>query len=326
MKKAGLLYLYLTLILFTGIVITSCSSQETTQIKTPSSEKMFSFYDNSDGIKTHYQVSFDKKNEISSLYKNGKEIPASEYSDYEDIVFNNLDELNSKNKNHHFYSFNTDRSWDDSSKGKKKIRFFSFDDDSLWTGDLSNLNIPRWNDSVFKIDMHRMKDELAKLKDMKIKFRFDKDKFGHEMEIFRRNLSDMRLNDKIKDIQIDLRSLTDGLKDLTIEMDEIIVEIPDIDSELKDLNRKMSNLDKEMSKVKIELNKLDNFMKDLRKELFKDKIIESEEEDFSLDFNSERMKVNGSEISSGLLSKYKEMYKKHFGKELQGSKRLKIDN
>ena len=50
---------------------------------------------------------------------------------------------------------------------------------------------------------------------------------------------------------------------------------------------------------------------------------EKQTDDFDAEFNSDELIINGKRLPDNLLSKYKEMYKKHFGKEIEDGFRFR---
>jgi hypothetical protein len=352
--KMNLIYraapVFICLFLLAGL--SSCSSQETTKApKSKLADKTLSFYEDEDGKDVHYQVSFDKKNRITSLEVDGKEIPPGEYKNYQDLVYSKINEIGdiSPKRKRMLYRFDTDIDSliiPDLSE-LPKIRHFKFRDfrDSTFTDDLKDHYIFRnwddstwqsdmnsrhyifkgWDDSTFREGVKNMKEEMAKLKDVKVRIKFDKDKFSKEMEILRKELSDMNINEDLRNLNEDIRKMTEELRNKKIVIDDIKVDIPEIEVEIKNLDRKKLNLDRELSELRKELNKLEGFMNDMRKELRKDGIIKSEDEDFSIRVRSGKIIVNDEEIPSEKAAKYREIYRKNFGKELKESERFEIN-
>ena len=59
------------------------------------------------------------------------------------------------------------------------------------------------------------------------------------------------------------------------------------------------------------------FMKDVRSELVKDKLIKNEDEKFDMKMDSKEMIINGKKVPDDLFKKYKEIYKRHYGQEIE---------
>jgi hypothetical protein len=328
MKTAVLKHLYLLAAVIMTLVLVACSSGETVKKESVKGEKSLSFFNYENGESTHYQVYFDKKNKITSLYVDGKEIPESDYERHNDIIRENLNGLSDHGRriDPQVYKFDFDNDFfNDSVKVFKrfpseKLHIYKWNDSSF-KEDMKRMREEltrnkkyfklNWDDSTFSEDMKRMKEELAKLKDLKVEMHFDRDKLKIEMDKLRHDLRDLKINDNMKEMNESVRKMTDDLRE------KINIEIPDIKIEL-------NNLDKEISKLRVEIKKIDEFMDDVRKELVKDKLIQDEDEEFSMSLRNDSMEINEKEIPSNLLNKYKDLYKKHFGREVTDSQRFEI--
>jgi hypothetical protein len=327
--KTALQYLLAAVIIFSSAALVSCSSQEAAKKAPPAADQSLSFYHNDQ----YYEVRYDMNNNISSLYIDGREIPDNEIISYKDTIEDRLDDLRGR-RDKYVYRFDFDKegmidSVRESLKDRKFL-YFNHSDSSFkehmkkMKKDLSELKFDfKWDDSTFRKDMKRMKEEMAKLKDVKVNLHFEPEVLRIEMEKLRKELKDMNLNENLKEMKESIRKVTEQLRDKKF-VERIDVKIPDIKIELKDLDRKMKNLDGELAELKTELKKLDNYMDETRKELLKDGLIKSEDEEFSMTLKKNSMKINDEEVPGHLLNKYKEIYKKHFGKEVSDSGRIEI--
>lgn len=74
------------------------------------------------------------------------------------------------------------------------------------------------------------------------------------------------------------------------------------------------------------MKKLKDFIHDTKDELVKDKLMDEGDDldDFTL--SKDEMIVDGKKVSPELHKKYLELYKKHFGKELTGDKKFRIND
>jgi len=300
----------LLMLLSAGLI--SCSAQDTVKADKNSGDKTLTFYDYKDNDKIYYEVSFDRNNDIVYLSRNGEVIPESEYDAHKDIVYDKLEELYEDSPGRDkVYHFNF--------KNKNDLKALKHYHKNLITPDIQIYN--QWNDSSFKEQMKKMKEEMAKLKDFKVELNFDKDLFKVEMDKLRKEM-DPKLNKDLRKLNKELRKMTEELREKDFEIDDIEIDIPEIHIDIENLNKNMRDLDENMEEVNAELKKIDVFMEDVRIELYKDGIIDSKDEDFSMSLNSSRMKINDKEIPSDKLSKYKELYKKHFGKDLKNHERF----
>ena len=93
---------------------------------------------------------------------------------------------------------------------------------------------------------------------------------------------------------------------------------------MEKLNRELEGLDINMEDLDEELEKLDGFIDELKKELVEDGYINSENEDIEIKLSAKEMFVDGKKLSHELLNKYKNIYKKHMGKDLSETSNIHI--
>jgi len=87
-------------------------------------------------------------------------------------------------------------------------------------------------------------------------------------------------------------------------------------SELKEMNIDTSNLRAEMKKLK-------SFSHEFKSELIKDGYVENEDDDFNMEFSKDELIVNDKTLPNNMLIKYKNIYKKHYGRKIEGKFRMK---
>ncbi len=73
------------------------------------------------------------------------------------------------------------------------------------------------------------------------------------------------------------------------------------------------------------MKKMNSFLAELKRELVNDGYIKSTDEDFDLEMDIDNTRINDVKIKSENHVKYKEIYKKHFDKELDGTFKIKKD-
>lgn len=229
-------------------------------------------------------------------------------------IFEDSDSCCKKGSMHHF-NFN----WDEFNENMKDLKKDIKDKQVYIIKHRDSL----FADSCFKKDMKKMKIELQKLKGHKAKVMLDSDKLKEIKEKIRVELSDENLNQQMKELNVQIRKMTDHLKDLDI--DKIEIDIPEIEIEIDKLEDKISDLNEKSSGLKIEIKNLGGFTKEIKKELVKDGIIKSEDENFSLSLDSDKITVNDKELPAGLSDKYKDLYTKHFGKQPGKKIQIKIN-
>ena len=321
--------LFLTLLLFSTILIFGCSSSEESSkreenlysYKSDEGHTTFNFTTQDDSETTYWKAVFQDE-ELASLYKNGEKIPAEELENYEDLVYDKLDELRPHKKQItvHMDGFPFD---------KKEFREKMQD----WKEYFKN-HKDEWNfdNEEFREQMEKLKEQLEKLKDHKIRINIDKDELKESMRELRKSLKELKhdkwvmknFNVHVPDIDIHIPEIPDiNVPEINVNIPNINVDIPEIDlsglkESMKDLDIKMKDLDKEMKK-------LNEFIEDLKSEMVKDGLLNSVDEEARIDIDSDGMRVNGVKVPDNLFEKYKKMYKEHLGKDLDEDNHFNIN-
>lgn len=313
--------LFLFLLISSSFYSCTSSAQENLQkdpdsedIKAGKNEKVFSFHKTTDGKDNYWKAVFND-DKLVELYKNGKKIPDENLDDYKDMVGNELSGLNDYHFEfpQHNFHFRFNREALDSAMKELNLN-------------LSNKNFG-WVDSVFnseefKSEMDSLRKNLSGLKKMKFDFHFDTTAFNKSMRELRENLKNMKFNRS--DFECDMSAFKEGMKkfheemehnrfnseDFKIEMDKLSHQMTKFKSEMKSFHSNMEKFKKEMKTFK-------SFMKDVRHELVKDNLIKSEDEEFDMKMDSKSMSINGEKVPDNLFKKYKEIYKKNYGKEIE---------
>ncbi len=124
-----------------------------------------------------------------------------------------------------------------------------------------------------------------------------------------------------EDLEDELENLADELKDI-----EINIEIPDIDINLDEVDKNLEDLDIQLKDLDKDLENLDKFFEELKSEMVKDKLISSDSDEISLRLDKDKMYVNDKEVPAETYQKYKELYKKHTGKDFEENHYFHFDN
>lgn len=153
-----------------------------------------------------------------------------------------------------------------------------------------------------KINLTQLKSDLSGLKNIKVDF---------DVEDFKKSMKQMKCELKkglseIKNLDINI----------DIDVDELSDELKNIKIDLGDFDFDMANLKVEMTTLKKEMKILKLFLQNIKSELVSDEYINDEDEDFSLTLSKSKMVVNGERLPDNLHKKYLEMYKEHYGKDL----------
>lgn len=112
--------------------------------------------------------------------------------------------------------------------------------------------------------------------------------------------------------------------DIDIDFEELNENLKNIKIDLSGFDRGMASLKVELSELKVELKVLESFVNSLKDELVDDGYIDERDDDFDLVLTKTKIIVNNERLSEKAHQKYLELYKEHFGRELDDD--LKISN
>jgi hypothetical protein len=284
---------FFTLLLFSGCSTSGDEVQSFKRGGNSEADKVLTFYETSNRDKIKWKVHF-KDDEISEVYKDGKRLSRNEIDNYRDLINDKVSGLGrsskDRNKKYRVYSLNENLSKDMKKLGEdlKKQKF----------------KIKANIDKDLKKEMKELSIELKKLKDNDIKLWFDKNNFKNEWD-FNFEFDTEKFNEEMEKLSENLKNM-----EIKIDMPDIKINLEGLEENLKDLDIKLKDLDKDLEGI-------NSFFKDLKSELVKDKLIESEDDNVKINFKEGEMYINDKIVSEDLFQKYKAMYKKHTGKELK---------
>lgn len=284
-QQTGLFFVMLLIV--SSLNFAACSSakensltdNKTEQPEIKSGDKTFTFVDTSNGTNDSYTAVF-RADSLSEIYKNGKKIPVDQFDEYSDKVFSSLNDLGGNSFYFHI------KPW------AKKFNAEFFKKDNMIDLDkeldsLKNMKISVHIDtSIFN---NNMKELESNLKNMDLNIHFNWDSFNHDMEALRKEMKNKKF-------------------DININMD-------DLKERMKSLKEELKNLRVDLSGVDGNLDKLDSFIKDVKKELVNDGVIKNSDDEISIEMKPDRIIVNGKNIPNNLVDKYRKLYKSHFGKD-----------
>ncbi len=301
---------------FTLVFFTSCSSspESTAYISDENGKETFSFSDDVDGKESQFTAHFEG-DKITSIYKDGKKISEPELEEYSELVYHKLNKLRKGMK-----EFDNDMVHFSLDMKKFNDEMSAFREKMLTEGLASSKF--HFNKKEFKEQMEKLKEELSQLKDKKIEFHFDKEKHEQLMKELQEQLGDLHLKKHDFNFEFDneefqkaMEQMKEALKAHDWENMDFNIPIPEIHIDLDDL-------DENMKELEVELGKLKSFLKEMRSEMAADNLINSVDEDFDLEFSADEMIVNDNKVSETLHKKYKEIYRKHYGKEIEDKIRI----
>jgi len=307
----------LVLIIIVGLSSTSCANSINGNFSSDSlhkeNEKYLSFYEKEDGNDIHWEINFENE-EIASVYRDGEKISSEEVEEYRAMINEKLDEIRFGLTKHSFkmdhFTFDMDEFHADMEIFNEQMRNHSeYLDDFIF------------DDEKFNEGMEELQERLDELKDRKFDLKFDSEKFKEQME---------KLNEQFKDHQFniefdfDLDELEETLEAHRFNLDDIDIDLEDLDIQMEELDEVLEELDINMEDLDEEMEKFDGFIDELRKELVVNGYIDNENEDVEIKLSAKEMFINGKKLPGELLDKYKNIYKKHMGKDMSETSNIHI--
>lgn len=183
--KTSNLFLLVTILLF-GFTSMACGDTLVDSLNKDSS-KYLSFYENVDGERIHWEVSF-MGDEITSIYKNGNRIPDELVSDYKEKVYDQLDDMRSGDRQYKFHmplvvgeDFHFDME-----ELNKELEEMQKDLPEL----KENFQFHYFDSEEFNKQMEELRKELEENKDHIYKFKFDEKEFKEQMKKLQKELKE----------------------------------------------------------------------------------------------------------------------------------------
>jgi len=288
----------LVVVIIVGLNSTSCANSTNGNFSSDSlykeNDKYLSFYEKEDGNNIHWEINFENE-EIASVYRDGEKISSEEVEEYRAMINEKLDEIRFGLTKHSF-----------------KMDHFTFDMDEFHA-DMEIFNEQMRNHSEY-LDDFVFDDEKFDLK-------FDSGKFKEQME---------KLNEQFKghqfnfEFDFDMDELEETLEAHRFNLDDIDIDLEDLDIQMEELDEVLEELDINMEDLDEEMEKFDDFIDELRKELVVNGYIDNENEDVEIKLSAKEMFINGKKLPGELLDKYKNIYKKHMGKDMSETSNIHI--
>ena len=325
--SANLFGIIFALIVFTAMItLFGCSSgieqNNTSNQSSFTGDKSFLFKDEG----SNWRVDFDD-DEISALYKDGTKVPDNEIELHKEMIYEKLNGLKSDfkefNGNIHRFYFDMDKFGEEMEKFKH-----DFDNDKFMHFKLE------FDEDEFEKNMEQLAESLKDLKDKKIDLYFDSEEFKDNMKKLEENLKNMPIppNPPDIDIYLDMEDFKEGMKNFgesfkhfDFKFDSSEFDMSELRESMKELKKNMKGLKIEMHDMKGEMKKLNAFLDDLKLELVKDGYIKSTEDEINLEMDKDRTKINDVDVRAEDHTKYKELYKRHFNKEIDETIKINRD-
>jgi hypothetical protein len=296
----------LSLVLF---ILNACSASESTgNQKMNSSDKTFIFKDGNDV----YRVEFNGK-QITSLFKNERKIPEDEIDNYKDLIVYELKHLTK----------------DFVAKKEKPTRIKIFIDkdksenDTTEIDEEDKIDIPmlfkfKMDDKDFEVKLDSL---LKDLDDKDFEIYINPDDIREPMMKFKKQFRDFT-PPQTPDIDLEkfykeMQKFREQMKFNSPEYDSLFYKFREKMKEFK--KRKNKNIEIiELNNNDEEIENSESFINEVKKELVKDGYLDSVESPIHFMMNEDKISVNNKDLSEELLDKYKEIFRKHHGRNLNG--------
>ncbi len=289
------------------------------------------FYDKENGEKKKFKAKLDN-GKLEELSIDGDKVDAKDLSKYEGKVYQRLDDyeagMEEYNKGIEKYKESMEEYRKSMKSYREKMKDFRVHRDSDFNApdiDLSELKDLakeiRENVRVHIPRIPKVHIPPIHIPPVHIRNWDDDDDFEFDNEEFREGMKEWKENFKKE-----MENWKVDMKDFKFDMEKFNKEMKNNGPGSEAFKKSMEDLKVNMGNLKVEMKKLKGFINDTKEELVKDKLMNDGDDldDFTL--SKDEMKVDGKKVSAELHRKYLELYKKHFGKELTGDKKFRINN
>ncbi|QQS36184.1 MAG: hypothetical protein IPM56_18410 [Ignavibacteriales bacterium] len=296
------------MIVFTAMAC-STSPDTTSYITDEEGKETFSFSEDTDGRESHFTAHFNG-DRLTAIYRDGKKLEGEDFAECSELVYHKLNHLRKgiKESDDDMLHFSLDMK-------KFNQEMDAFREKMLHEG-LASTKF-HFDKQKFKEQMMKLKEELAQLKDKNFEFHFDKEKHEQAMKELQEHLADLQLQKHDFKFEFDNEEFQKAMEQLKAALQDHDWEDMEFNIPIPEIHIDMDELDESMKELEVEMGKLKSFMKEMRSEMVKDNLISSEDEDFDMEFSADEMTVNDKKVPESLHKKYKELYKKHYGKEIE---------
>ena len=173
----------------------------------------------------------------------------------------------------------------------------------------------KFDNEAFEENMAQLGEQLSKLKEMKFNFDFNFDELHHNWPMDHADSAEF--HEEMEKVKEELASLKDLKIDVEWDKEEFKESMREFKKEMKKHKKEMANLGVEMKELKKEMKILGAFLGEVKKELVVDGHMDNVNDEVEFMLSKDKMEVNGYTVSEWLHKKYLNIYKKHYGKELE---------
>ena len=322
---------------------------DTTSLK--KGKRTLKFYDDVSGEEKKFKAKLNN-GKLEELYIDGEKVPEKDLNQYENKVTERLNEFDSTMEEFHD---NMNKYKQEMKQFKEKMKKFkgkySYNHNFDFDFDIPPMPPIAFDTTEWK-DI--MKDVQEKLNESFAKHPFNMppvhipkidipsitippmhfeglDSLKFDNEAFKKSMKGWK--EKMKDFKYDNESFKESMKEWKEKMKDFKFDMEKFNEEMKKsgpnseaFKKSMKELNANMGKLKEKMKVLKEFLNDVKDELVKDNLLEPGDDLDDFVLSKDEMKVNGKNVSPELHKKYLELYKEHFGKELDGDEKFRIND
>lgn len=286
---------------------------------------------------------------IEEFYVDGDKVDEKDLPKYEGMVNQHLDEYDSAMNEYRESMKDYKEKMKTFREKMKKFRgthSFNFDGDFDFPIPPTSIEIPEMDTTEWKRIMKNVPQvELDSMRAELKNFHFDNEAFKESMKEWKKNMKNYKFDEeafqksmsewkeKVKDFKFNDEAFKESMSKWSENMKNFKLDMEKFNGEMKKngpgseaFKKSMEELKVNMGNLKVEMKKLKDFIHDTKDELVKDKLMDEGDDLDNFTLSKDEMIVGGKKVSQGLHKKYLELYKKHFGKELTGEKKFRIND
>jgi beta-lactamase regulating signal transducer with metallopeptidase domain/uncharacterized protein YukE len=288
------------------------------------------FYDDQNGEEKKYKAKLNN-GKLEELYIDGDKVDDKDLSKYESKVAEKADEYDALMKDYRENMKNFRhgiKEYREKMKQFRSNRHFSsgFDYPPFPPEPCFGMDFDSTEFRVMMEDVQKeLRNNLANLKIPPIHIPkiqvppIDLSELSEELE-------DCRFDFDTTGFRGSMKEFKENMKDFKFDMKEFKEEMKENGLGSKAFKENMKELKKNMSKLKTELKPLKGFIRETKRELIDDNLLEPGEDLDNFKLSKDEMIVDGKKVSPELHKKYLEIYYKHYGKELTGDQKFDFHN
>ncbi len=298
--------------------------QDTTSIK--KGKHTIKFYEGEGENRKRYKAKMNN-GKLEELYVNGEEIPDNELNQYESKIQKRVDEYDSllneyKNKKTEYKELLKDYS-EKLDDYRDRLREYKTESHS-WHNDFDH----DFDFDIPELDMSELRESMRELRE-ELRDEFANGSF-HVPPVPPIHIPPIHIPPidipPIPPIHFDDDEWNDWQDEFKANMEKFREDMKDHKWDMEEFKENMKHFGEEMKVFGVEMKKFGEFMREAKDELIKDGIINDEDDIDQFILSEKKMEVNDKELSPELHKKYLEMYEKHTGKKLEGSKKIVIND